>query len=267
MSGLPVVLRDVCRRFGASEVLREISFELAAGELVALSGPSGSGKTTLLQLIGSLDRPTAGRILVGDVDVGSLVHPALFRRTTVGFVFQLHHLMPSLTVRQNVELPMAAAHLPRRRRAQRALELLAEVGLDDRADAVPADLSGGERQRVAIARALVNDPPLILADEPTGSLDSVASRRIWELLIDARNRRGATVIIASHDPSLQEHVDRVLHLLDGRLVGVAAGGADGAGAHSEEAVRSALRSGTHSDLEAGGDPPDPRRCAGEGRSR
>ena len=191
---------------------------MAPGELVALTGASGSGKTTLLQLIGSLDRPTSGRVLVDDVDVGALRRPAVYRRQTVGFVFQLHYLLPALSVRQNVELPLAAAHMPRRERAERSNELLEAVGLADRADSLPSELSGGERQRVAVARALANHPPLVLADEPTGSLDSVASRQVWRLLSGVRDRHGTTVIVATHDPTVAEHADRSLHLVDGRLM-------------------------------------------------
>jgi ABC-type lipoprotein export system ATPase subunit len=216
--GVRVEAERVSRRYAHAEVLRDVSFSVEPGAFVALTGPSGSGKTTLLQLIGSLDRPTSGRIVVGDVDVGAMRHPALFRRATVGFVFQLHHLLPTLTSGQNVELPMAAARVPRRARRNRAEELLSEVGLGNRFDALSSDLSGGERQRVAIARALVNQPPLILADEPTGALDSLDSERIWQLLADVRNRHGSTVIIASHDPSLARRADTSLHLLDGRLV-------------------------------------------------
>jgi ABC-type lipoprotein export system ATPase subunit len=217
MAGASVIAAGVSRRYGPSEVLHDVSFAIDPGELVALTGPSGSGKTTLLQLIGSLDRPTRGRIIVDDIDVGTLRHPALFRRSTVGFVFQLHYLLPALSARQNVELPLAAARMPRRERHGRAQALLREVGLDHRADDLPSELSGGERQRVAIARALANEPPLILADEPTGSLDSAASAQVWRLLSDVRTRRGTTVIIASHDITLGEHVDRSLHLVDGRL--------------------------------------------------
>jgi ABC-type lipoprotein export system ATPase subunit len=165
----------------------------------------------------SLDRPTSGRILVDDVNVGELRRPAAFRRQTVGFVFQLHYLLPALTARDNVELPMAALRVGRRERNQRAMALLEEVGLADRADALPSDLSGGERQRVAIARALANQPPLVLADEPTGSLDTVSSARIWELLSQLQRNRGVTVIVASHDVTLSEHADRSLLLVDGRL--------------------------------------------------
>jgi len=217
MPGASVIADSVTRCYEHHEILHGVSFSVEPGELVALTGPSGSGKTTLLQLVGSLDRPTSGRILVDGINVGELRHPAQFRRSTVGFVFQLHFLLPALTARQNVELPMTAAHVPRREREERAHELLAEVGLGDRAGDLPSQLSGGERQRVAIARALANQPPLVLADEPTGALDSVASAQVWKLLSGIRDRRGTTVIIASHDVTLGEHVDRTLHMIDGRL--------------------------------------------------
>lgn len=217
MPGASVIAERVSRAYGRAEILHEVSFAVEPGELVALTGPSGSGKTTLLQLIGSLDRPTGGRILVDGVSVGELRRPAAFRRRTVGFVFQLHYLLPALSARQNIELGMVAAHVSRRDRAQRASELLEEVGLADRSEALPSELSGGERQRVAIARALANRPALVLADEPTGSLDSVASGQVWQLLGEVRARSGTTVIIASHDVTLGEHADRSLHLVDGRL--------------------------------------------------
>jgi ABC-type lipoprotein export system ATPase subunit len=216
--GVRVLAQDVRRCYGRSEILHGVSFVVEPSELVVLTGASGSGKTTLLQLIGSLDRPTSGRILVGDIDVGNLQHPAVFRRDTVGFVFQLHYLLPALTAQQNVELPMVARQTSRRERAQRALALLEEVGLGDRGGSLPAELSGGERQRVAIARALINEPPLVLADEPTGALDSVASRRVWELLEQVRTTHGATIIVASHEQALADSADRVMHMLDGRLV-------------------------------------------------
>lgn len=218
MTGASIIAEGVSRVYGNTEVLHDISFTIASGELVGLTGPSGSGKTTLLQLIGSLDRPTRGEILVGDVNVSELRRPTLFRRETIGFVFQLHYLLPSLTVSENVQLPMVAAHVPRRERTSRAQELLDEVGLSTRGDALPFNLSGGERQRVAIARALANSPAVVLADEPTGSLDTASSRRVWELLSDTRARHGTTVVIASHDQTLDEHADRSLHLVDGRLI-------------------------------------------------
>lgn len=217
MPGSRIALDHVNRAHGATAILRDVSFNIDAGELVALTGPSGSGKTTLLQLIGSLDRPTSGSIYVDDIAVHALTHPARFRRDVVGFVFQLHHLLPSLTVQENVELTMVAAHVPRRERRARAVDLLDEVGLPGRSHALPSDLSGGERQRVAIARALAGRPRLILADEPTGALDSEASERIWKLLAGVRERHGTTILIASHDPTLREHVDRSLSIRDGRV--------------------------------------------------
>ncbi|HWF74685.1 MAG TPA: ABC transporter ATP-binding protein [Solirubrobacteraceae bacterium] len=218
MPGAAVTVTHASRAYGETVVLDDVSFTVAPGEMVALTGPSGSGKTTLLQLIGSLDRPSTGRIVVDDVSVGELSHPAEFRRATVGFVFQLHYLLASLSAQDNVELPLVAAHVPRRERAARALHLLEGVGLAGRARARPSELSGGERQRVAIARALAGNPRLILADEPTGSLDSAASQKVWELLSDVSTIAGATVIVASHDLTLAEHAGRALHLLDGRLV-------------------------------------------------
>jgi putative ABC transport system ATP-binding protein len=218
MPGSRIVLEHVYRTHGAAEILRDISFTLEPSELVALSGASGSGKTTLLQLIGSLDRPTSGTIFVDDIAVHALRHPAHFRRETVGFVFQLHHLLPALTVQENVELTMVAARLGRRERHTRAQDLLDEVGLGDRSRAMPSDLSGGERQRVAIARALAGQPQVILADEPTGSLDSVASAKIWTLLADVRELHGTTILIASHDPTLMEHADRGIVVADGQIV-------------------------------------------------
>ncbi len=217
MPGSRIVVEHVNRSHGATCVLRDVSFVVEPGEVTALTGPSGSGKTTLLQLIGSLDRPTSGAIYVDDIAVHTLRHPAKFRRDVVGFVFQLHHLLPELTVQENVELTMVAAHVPRRERHARARDLLDEVELGERWHAVPADLSGGERQRVAIARALAGQPRLILADEPTGSLDSDASDRIWNLLVSLRERHGTTILIASHDPTLREHVDRSLAIRDGRV--------------------------------------------------
>ncbi|WP_249010029.1 ABC transporter ATP-binding protein [Conexibacter sp. DBS9H8] len=217
-AGARIVLEHVSRAYGPATVLFDVSFTIGPGELVALTGPSGSGKTTLLQLIGSLDRPSSGTIRVDDTAVECLTHPADFRRDTVGFVFQLHHLLPHLTVEQNAELSLVAAGIPRRERHERVLDLLEEVGLADRADDFPKQLSGGERQRVAIARALAGRPRLVLADEPTGALDTGTSARIWELLLDLRARHNTTLLVASHDLTLLEHADRELRLVDGRLL-------------------------------------------------
>jgi putative ABC transport system ATP-binding protein len=217
MAGAKVTLSAVSRSYGSTCVLHDITFAVEPGELVALTGPSGSGKTTLLQLIGSLDKPTSGTIMVDDIAVHRLRHPARFRREVVGFVFQLHYLLPALSAQQNVELTLVAAHAHKKEREQRARELLQEVGLENRAKALPSDLSGGERQRVAIARALAGSPRLLLADEPTGSLDSDSAHRVWDLITEVRETHGMTVIVASHDPTLVARTDRSIELFDGRL--------------------------------------------------
>src|SRR3954447_1327207 len=218
MAGARVVLAGVTREYDGAAVLRDVDLMVEPGELVALTGPSGSGKTTLLNIIGSLDRPTRGRVLVDDLSLGDLPRPAAFRRSTVGFVFQAHYLMSALTARENVELPMVAARVPHGERRPRSDTLLAEVGLAELADRLPAELSGGERQRVAIARALANRPRLVLADEPTGSLDSEASGKVWEQFRELHDRYGSTVIVASHDPVLAGQTDRQVHLVDGVVV-------------------------------------------------
>jgi len=208
VAGAYVSVEHVYRCFGQTTIINDVSLVVEAGESVGLTGASGSGKTTLLQMIGSLDPPTRGRIRVDNVDLSNLSHPARFRRDTVGFVFQLHHLLPELTAQQNVELPLLAA---------RTAEVLSEVGLPDRLHSLPADLSGGERQRVAIARALAARPKLILADEPTGALDSRSSVHIWKLLAQVNEQHGTTMIIASHDPAVVERTDRTVNIVDGRL--------------------------------------------------
>ncbi len=217
MPGSRVEVERLTHAFDGNVVLRDVSFSIEPGELVALTGPSGSGKTTLLQLLGGLDRPTAGRIMVDGIPVHALRHATRYRREVVGFVFQLHHLLPALTAQENVQLPMVAAHVPRRERDLRAHELLDEVDLSGRARSLPSSLSGGERQRVAIARALAGQPRLILADEPTGSLDAAATERIWQLLAAVRERHGSTILVASHDASLLRHVDRSLAIRGGAV--------------------------------------------------
>ncbi|HEU4598596.1 MAG TPA: ABC transporter ATP-binding protein, partial [Solirubrobacterales bacterium] len=182
-------------------------------------GPSGCGKTTLLNVIASIERADAGRVAVDGVEVTGLAHPAEYRRETIGIVFQLHHLMPMLTARANVELPLIAAGVPRAERHRRAEALLAEVGLAARAEQRPAVLSGGERQRVAVARALANGPRLLLADEPTGSLDSESGELVLAVLESARERRGMTLIVASHDPLFGDRAERRVRMVDGRIVG------------------------------------------------
>jgi putative ABC transport system ATP-binding protein len=202
---------------GRIQALRDVSLRLEPGELVALTGPSGSGKSTLLQLIGGLDHPDSGDVRVDGVSVPGLTHPARFRRDVIGFVFQLHHLLPHLSARANVELAMIGTGRGKAERSDRARQLLGEVGLGDRADARPSELSGGERQRIAVARAVANEPRLLLADEPTGALDTVSGARVLDLMETMRNRRGTTMLVVSYDPAVAERAGRELRLTDGQL--------------------------------------------------
>ena len=206
---------------GVAEVvaLDDVTLRVAAGEFLALMGPSGSGKSTLMNLLGLLDRPTRGRYLLEGKDVGAVSDndQARLRREKIGFVFQSFNLLPRATALKNVALPLVYAGVPRRERFSRAQALLERVGLADRADHKPHELSGGQQQRVAIARALVNQPRLILADEPTGALDSSTGAEILALLRDL-HEQGATILIITHDQQIAEHADRIVRLLDGRLV-------------------------------------------------
>jgi putative ABC transport system ATP-binding protein len=204
---------------GRIRALRDVSLHLDPGEFVALTGPSGSGKSTLLQLIGGLDRPDSGDVRVDSISVPELKHPAGFRRDVIGFVFQLHYLLPHLSARVNVELAMIGTGEGRTARAVRARELLGEVGLGDRTEDLPSELSGGERQRIAVARALANSPRLLLADEPTGALDTDTSARVLDLLEDLRERRGMTMLVVSYDPAVAQRAGRELRLRDGQLTG------------------------------------------------
>ena len=218
--GVAVEVERVSKTFaGRIHALRDVSLGVAPGEVLAVTGPSGCGKSTLLNTIAAIDRPDSGRILVDGVSVTDLDHPAAYRRDTVGFIFQLHHLLPMLTARANVELPLIAAGVSRAERRRRASALLAEVGLEERAEERPATLSGGERQRVAVARALANEPRLLLADEPTGSLDTESGRLVMALLDRAHERRGTTLLIASHNRDLGEQTDRVVRMVDGAIAG------------------------------------------------
>ena len=200
-------------------ILDGVTLEIARGDAVAVIGPSGSGKSTLLGLIAGLDAPTAGSITVGGVDVTRLGESALarFRRATIGYVFQSYHLIPTLTAAENVAVPLELAG--ERRVAIRARALLEQVGLGDRADHYPVQLSGGEQQRVALARAVALEPPLLLADEPTGNLDSATGAAIIELLFTLNREHGSTLLLVTHDPALAERADRVVSLRDGRVVG------------------------------------------------
>jgi len=228
MAGEPLYeLREVSKTYrkGAIEVraVTKASLSIAAGEFVALEGPSGSGKTTLLQLLGALDRASSGHVLYEGRDLGTLRDGQLarLRLNAFGFVFQQFNLIPTLTALQNVEAGLAPVGVPYAELHNRSLALLGEVGLADRASHLPGELSGGEQQRVAIARALVVEPHVILADEPTGNLDSQTGSEVVELLAGLAAQRGATVIVATHDAGLAARAPRRLAMRDGALVAAA----------------------------------------------
>ena len=218
MSGVEVAVDHVRKAFegGRIRALEDVSLRLGPGEFAALTGPSGSGKSTLLNLIGALDRPDSGTISI-DGERFDGREATEYRAATVGFVFQFHNLIPVLTAAENVQVPMMGRGPTRAEREQRAAELLAEVGLAARTRSYPPTLSGGERQRVAVARALANDPRLLLADEPTGALDSETGDQIVSLLQRLRERRGMTILLVTNDRSIAERADRLLELRDGRI--------------------------------------------------
>ena len=218
MSGAQVDVRNVRKSFehGRIRALVDVSLHLDEGELVALTGPSGGGKSTLLNLIGALDRPDAGEIVVGGLDVAALDDQARYRAEMVAFVFQFHNLITTLDSVENVQIPMLGMR-PRAERERRANELLGEVGLGDRTRNYPPTLSGGERQRVAIARALANEPRLLLADEPTGALDSETGAQILDLLRRVRDERGTTILLVTNDDGVAAQADRIVQIRDGLL--------------------------------------------------
>ncbi|OKK17386.1 ABC transporter [Streptomyces sp. CB00455] len=219
-----VAVEDVHRSFGsgprAVHALRGVSFEVRRGELTALKGRSGSGKTTLLNLVGGLDVPSSGTVRIDGTALGGLDEPELLalRRDRIGFVFQSFGLIPVLTAAENVGVPMRLRGTPAREREERARTLLAMVGLAEHAAQRPEELSGGQQQRVAVARALANEPDLIIADEPTGQLDSGTGRSLMQLLRAVVRAEGVTALVATHDPALIELADRVVELRDGRIV-------------------------------------------------
>jgi ABC-type lipoprotein export system ATPase subunit len=194
-----------------------VDLRVRRGELLAVMGPSGSGKSTLLNVLGALDRPTSGKVFVNGTDLALIEDEDAFRSTTVGFVFQLHNLLPTLTARENVEVPMLG-RLPAESRKHRASELLEMVGLADRAEFLPGELSGGQRQRVAIARALANQPPLVLADEPTGNLDTTAGRELMLLLRQLNQSKGTTFVVVTHDHAVARQTNRVVVMQDGKII-------------------------------------------------
>lgn len=216
-----VETHDLTKLYGnGAEViaLDHVTITIEAGEFLAVMGPSGSGKSTLLNMLGALDRPSSGRVIVDGQDLAQVKDLDRFRSRAVGFIFQLHNLLPTLSALENVEIPMRGQPGSAREHRQRARHLLELVGLVDRADHLPGQLSGGQRQRVAVARALANKPALILADEPTGSLDTQAGEEVMALLADLNANQGATIIVVSHDRHVAQTTRRILAMQDGRIV-------------------------------------------------
>ncbi len=212
--------KTLTREFDEGQVkaLRGVDFSINEGEFIAITGPSGCGKSTLLQLLGALDRPTSGELLYRGNSVPDYPDPAAYRATEVGFIFQAFHLLPTFTALENVQLPMFESSRSHSERCRHAVELLKLVGLEDRLNHLPSKLSGGERQRVAIARSLANGPSLLLADEPTGNLDSENAHSVLDLIIRLQQDQGRTMVLVTHDASIAERAGRILHMVDGRIV-------------------------------------------------
>ena len=213
-------LTNIEKSFGSLEVLKGIDLEINKGEVVSIVGPSGAGKTTLLQIMGTLDRPDSGKVIVDGFDVSTLSQKKLsdFRNQHVGFVFQFHQLLPEFTALENIMIPAFIAGKSQKEAKRRALELLDFMGLTERAEHKPNELSGGEKQRVAVARALVNNPAVILADEPSGSLDTKNKGELHQLFFDLRDKFGQTFVIVTHDEQLASITDRTIHMRDGRIL-------------------------------------------------
>jgi len=223
MNDMIIKLKDVGKVYQMEEVkvqaLKKIDLEINKNEFVAIMGPSGSGKSTLLDMIGCLDRPSYGKVFLNGVDISKLNDSELarLRGKEIGFVFQVFNLYPTLTALENVELPMMIIEKNKKERKQRALELLKMVGLEGRAEHLPSELSGGEKQRVAIARALANDPNIILADEPTGNLDSTSGTEIMKIFVKL-NESGKTVIVITHDQVIASHAKNIVKIKDGEII-------------------------------------------------
>ena len=213
-------LEGITKSFGSLQVLKGIDLEITQGEVVSIVGPSGAGKTTLLQIMGTLDSPDAGMINIDGTNVSRMKEKELsaFRNKHIGFVFQFHQLLPEFTALENVMIPAFIAGVPPKEASMRAMEILDFMGLKERASHKPNELSGGEKQRVAVARALINQPAVILADEPSGSLDSHNKEELHQLFFDLRNRFGQTFVIVTHDEALAKITDRTIHMVDGNII-------------------------------------------------
>ncbi len=217
-----ITCSGIHKSFGSLEVIRGVDLSVGTAEVTAIVGPSGAGKTTLLQILGTLDRPGAGTVRYGDVDPFALRPAALarFRNSNIGFVFQFHQLLPEFTLLENVAMPALIGGIARREAFARASELVEMLGLKERGAHRPGQLSGGECQRAAVARALVNTPQVVLADEPSGSLDSANRAELHRIFFDLRDRLGATFVIVTHDESLAADCDRVIHMRDGLVTSI-----------------------------------------------
>ena len=216
-----IEIKGVTKSFSSLQVLKGIDLRIEKGEIVSIVGPSGAGKTTLLQILGTLDKPDGGSVVVDGIETSTLSTNKLseFRNMHLGFVFQFHQLLPEFTAIENIMIPAYIAGMKPKEARSRAEELLAFMGLSDRATHKPNELSGGEKQRVAVARALMNNPAVILADEPSGSLDSKNKEELHKLFFELRDKFGQTFVIVTHDETLATLTDRTIHLKDGRIVG------------------------------------------------